>query len=537
MIMEKIYNSIVNIFEKISLNIIYWLSIIFFAFVAVHSLCSTAFFKDWTYEKIYYRFDNIILNIILFFLGLFILSITNRIVQNKLLKKHANLTCEGFIFVYTIICGIIWILLAQNSPVHDAGILVGTTADIMEGNYGSLENGGWYATFSYMLGISWWFEKIFYIFGPRNHIAIYIFNTLFAAISNLLIIKISRKLYPCAKIQRVTTIMLAAFLPLIFFIVFAYGIIISIMFSLLALFYALKYLENKNIYHFIISFISITIAVLMKMNALIIGIAIIIMLLIETLKDKKRLFMLPLLCLYAFSMFGSQTLVGQYYSEKLKTGYSIGTNSIPFNAYFAMGLQEGGGYDFAPGWYNGLSYSIMGDNNNNPKEAKEKANEIIAERLRYFRENPGEAAEFFYYKTISQWNEPGYDAFSTAYQGVDNNIRSPFAKAIFADGLISTIIFKFQDIVHLMTFFGGTLMLILYFKKKSIRELIPALIVLGGFMFHTISEGKSQYIMQYGLISILLAAPGLVLLYEVADRYCFNKITKKKDSTEITDTV
>jgi hypothetical protein len=155
-----------------------------------------------------------------------------------------------------------------------------------------------------------------------------------------------------------------------------------------------------------------------------------------------------------------------------------------------------------------------------------------------FAADPAYAAEFFYNKAVSQWNEPSYEGF-ILNAGAAKTERSELAGRVYREGTLNSLILMEQDLIHLLTYMGGATALLLLRKKKDIRLIIPAIIVLGGFFFHTVWEAKSQYIMQYGYMALLMAAPGLVFLSEYTQKllsklfiYLKTKFDHKDDLNE-----
>ncbi|MDY3258537.1 MAG: hypothetical protein SOX14_09510, partial [Ruminococcus callidus] len=63
-------------------------------------------------------------------------------------------------------------------------------------------------------------------------------------------------------------------------------------------------------------------------------------------------------------------------------------------------------------------------------------------------------------------------------------------------------------------FISSSIGLLFCIKNKNILTLILPITVFGGFLYHTISEGKSQYIMPYYILLLGFAAYGICMLYD-----------------------
>lgn len=110
-----------------------------------------------------------------------------------------------------------------------------------------------------------------------------------------------------------------------------------------------------------------------------------------------------------------------------RSGIDLG-DSVPYVSWIAMGLNEPILSGLAPGWYN-HTYTISNfeDNNFDASEASKDSVANIEERLGYFMSNPQYANDFFYEKTVSQWNETTYQSIWT------NQVRGQYAeKGAFA---------------------------------------------------------------------------------------------------------
>jgi len=81
----------------------------------------------------------------------------------------------------------------------------------------------------------------------------------------------------------------------------------------------------------------------------------------------------------------------------------------------------------------------------------------------------------------------------------------------------------FTQFIFFMLFVGVSAC----FKEKEIIKVIFPLIILGGFLFHTIDEGSSQYILPYYILMTAFAGCGAVSFYDFCEkRLPKNKLTK-----------
>ena len=201
---------------------------------------------------------------------------------------------------------------------------------------------------------------------------------------------------------------------------------------------------------------------------------------------------------------------------------------IPYIAWIAMGFSES---RRAPGWYSNVTSNVkFRELDSDPDALAEYSKEVIRDRLTYFRENPQYMRDFFYRKFVSQFNE-------TTYQSIWNNkVRDQYnEKGRVADwvcGAGEANVRRVMD-VHAQTVFVGLLAaLALMLRRRDYTGLILPLTVLGGMLFHLLSEGKSQYILPYYLFMIPAAAWGLTACCDRAEGLVDRVFAKRKEKTE-----
>jgi hypothetical protein len=199
------------------------------------------------------------------------------------------------------------------------------------------------------------------------------------------------------------------------------------------------------------------------------------------------------------------------YSLRMDKDFGDG---IPMVSWLAMGLHEA---PPAPGWYNG-TYTVVNFHKHgcDSEAASEASMEVIKGRLEQMKQDPDGTAVFFRDKILSQWNE-------TSYQSLWNNqVRGQFGEkwgvARYACGEGEHRVKAIMDFASQFVYCGMLLATVYLFvqmlkKQKEHPEdeaapyLIP-LLFLGGFLYHALFEGKSQYVIAYVVFMIPYAAWG-----------------------------
>ncbi|MEI3525159.1 MAG: hypothetical protein V8Q27_02735 [Eubacteriales bacterium] len=181
-------------------------------------------------------------------------------------------------------------------------------------------------------------------------------------------------------------------------------------------------------------------------------------------------------------------------------------SGMPKSLWVAMGMQEG---ERAEGWYNGFNFDTYVNSDCDPVVSDAMAREAITESLQHFQKDPVYAARFYLRKTLSQWNEPTYEAlWVNQFHSGD---FSTIVQSIY-EGKLYRVLSEYMNLFQLLVFaavFAGLLIGRKGEKRWQLTELFLPMVILGGFFFHTIWEAKSQYIFPYFVCMLPGAAAGL----------------------------
>lgn len=440
------------------------------------------------------------------------------------------------IFIWVIIAGFVWIITAMSSPTHDSLIVTraGIAAALGEMKYLQED---YFIRFPFQSGYVLWTELWARIFklDQNSYLFMECVNILCLAFGEVALLLTTDKLFGRREITFATTLVLAAFFQPIIFSTFLYGTIPGFCFAAWAIYFFICYLKNNRWWLIALSAASLIIAVSLKLNNMILLVAMGIILAAHLLRGKplRRLIALVLMCVSVLTL----TNIAKWQYEK-RLDKELG-DGIPMISWMAMGLHDA---PTAPGWYDG-KYTVSNFHNsgNDPDVAGEKSKEVIKERLEYFKEHPDEAGEFFSDKILSQWNE-------TTFQSLWNNQvrgqlrpRNGIAKYVCEDGES-----KVKDVMDLgvQFIYCGMLIAAVYLVISQIKKdderpedqlglfLIP-LIFLGGFLYHALFEAKSQYVITYVTFMIPYAVWGFASFSSTIKNLVikiFHRIKEKKQT-------
>ena len=272
------------------------------------------------------------------------------------------------------------------------------------------------------------------------------------------------------------------------------------------------------------SILFLTLSVLLRKNSLILIIAVLLILLFETLRPGRngrvRIGLFAMTVCLAVTSVEILPMVQKCYETKAGNTLSSGVTAM---SYFAMGMQESSrGY----GWYNGFNIDTYDTAGMDSALADEISRQAINERMAYFKERPGYTLHFYLYKHLSQWSDGTYasrQATLATYGG-----RSSFFKEVYEGSLAPAYIEwgnAWQNVLYLgMLLFciavvrsrrPGTASVApaaddgFRYRSSCLYTYVGLIAVLGGFLFHILWEANSRYIFVYSLLLMPYCAAGI----------------------------
>lgn len=510
-------------FIKTSIQIFAIVVILILLILGISAIIKTAYFNN-TYnvydEKIYYKNDNILINLILIFIAIFLIYLLTKIFT-KIKNRYLFLVV---LVIYTIL-SITWVIVSKTPLRADQKVIQEIATEFIAGNFNRLNPGQYLCYHPLQLGIIYFLEIIYRLFFSTNPIIFKMLNIIFSSITMIYLYKISYIIFKNDKVQKILILLLCGNIIMILFNVYVYGNIIGLMLGLIAVYYVLKYNENKKIRYLIISTISIVVAIVLKSNYQIFLIGIIIIILLENIKkiDYKSIlavFMMGLLMIIANK--GIIKITEIRYGKEINDG-------IPMISYIHMGMAEKA--DRASGWYNANVNveTIFSINNFETKKASEYSKTEIVKRLNQMIKNPLDTIIFYGDKVLSTWIEPAFQTIwinepQEEIDKVKDYISDKKVLINIYDGKINQVIMKYFDIYDIIIFIFSAIYLMINFKKINIKEISLMIIFFGGFAFHILWETKSIYAIPFFELLIPYAAHGIYDVFQLLE----NKIKNFK---------
>ena len=523
-------------FEYVVSNLIAVLAFIILGFLAVVSILQTSIIdpENYSTEIILYQADNVILNLAVFILLGAVIFLTRK--SFDFFSKINMKFMEIGLVTFSLLLGFIWVCSVNSTPAADSYNIFETATEAVKGDYSSLINGsdfynkdyyGGYSYYNYypfQLGFVFISEIIYRIFGTESSMPVQLINVICVSLSYLGIAKITKLIFKSRSIEFFAIIMLAGCFQPILFCTFAYGNIIGMCCAIWASLFLIKYFQTENYKKLIPCAVLLVVATLAKYNNMIYLVAFGIVLLVHTIIKKKWQSIAFALTL-CIATVGASNLVIMSYEARANVELNDGVSQI---LYLDMGLNES---YMAPGWYNGIALSTYKNNNLNSEAAEAQAKADLDSRLDIMGNDLSYTAEFFSKKFISQWNEPTFESIWVSKVKLHN--ENGLTNAVYNGGLGKFLESYFNIYMQLIyVLFAIGLVLLIAKKKANIETILLPLVVMGGFGYHLLFEGKSQYIMTYIILLIPVCAFGLSQLYNfnlknIKDFFCKLKSKSK----------
>lgn len=508
------------------------LSFIVFGYIAIMTFLETSVIDPANFggEHILFEKDDLAMNFFLvgaFFLVAFGLSKFG----NVFLKVNELFLICGLV-VYTVTFGFIWIFMVQSIPAADSGTVYETAVQVMNGDYTAFQtsnndfynNVSYYQIYPFQLGFVFISEIVYSIFGGETAMPMQVFNVLALTAMYVGLVLISKMLFKKKAVTFITTFMLAGCIQPIFLCSFAYGNIIGISAAIWAIFFVIKFMQSKEKKApllLIPAALLISFSVIAKYNNMIWLAAIAIGLVIYAIREKKWIHIAST-ALVVIIAVGAFNLVIMSYENR--SGVELG-DGVSQTLYLRDGISESG---MAPGWYNDKGKSDYINSNCDGEVADKIAKDEIDQRLQQFSNDTAYRNKFFKEKILSQWNEPSYESlWASQVKAHYNGDVEPetFLNSIYNENW-NKFLYDYFDFFVMISFILFAVAMAYMIKKRINAETMILLTgLMGGFLYHLLFEGKSQYILTYFIIVVFFASYGL---YVIVKPHSFKEDSKIK---------
>ncbi len=482
-------------------------------------------------EHIFLIHDSIIINMLYSLLFFLFIAICNylwsvflkRKTDNDSILIH-NTVVRGMLITIGIM-GLLLVLCSQNDARADQLTILDCVNELRNHDFSCLNPGGYLDKYHNQYGIVFMMYYASFIFGNYNFIAFQLINVLALVNFYKYLEMLSSKIYGM-KVGILVTFVGILFLPLIFYTNFVYGTTIGLSLSITALFYLREYFLSQKINHLLIALISCFIAILIKQNYLIFVIGFLLYCVLAFLSDLNLKKALAILGIFMVLMCSS-ILPGLIVNTTVDVKNNSGVSSL---AFVAMGLQESSW--MYNGWYNDYNSYTYNDAAFNGQAQSEIAKNYLRSRLNEFKESPDMALSFFAGKNASQWTNPDFQGlWINRVMPHTNRLERPEWIMELFSPRICELIAMVLDVLQFWILLGA--LIFIFLNKKDLTSWCLMTIFIGGFIFHTFWEAKSQYTLPYFTLLFPMTCAGWITVLDHITSFIKNRQLNKNHAIKL----
>lgn len=504
--------------------------------LSLSGLLSTCYSVDMESQLVLFKWDNLLLTLpgtILICLGIFILAAM--VSRDALPSAHRLL--RFFVLCWYMCTGLVLILFSKSVPAGDGYSVYQIAGQLAVGDTSVIHPTQSYLSYyPQQVGLAAFLEILIRIWNlfPFDLPAYHFIKIIYLLLGCVIIVFQEKTLHLLWNDEQAECLYLSLAglnCPLIMYTSFVYGEIpsfaaISTGFYLLTRLMTEAYTPPRLspagrpkhnlslIWTVVGSVFFLVLSVMLRKNSLIFIIAAVLVLVLWGLSRKRPVCLLVAILCTAGSLL-ILPCIQKYYEYRSGSTISAG---VPSMSYFAMGMQESSRAD---GWYNGFNFETYENAGMDTEITVARSLDAIQERLNYFKQNPGYAAEFYLRKYLSQWADGTYacrQATLATFGG-----RKPFFTSLY-EGKGSNYLISYCNLYQNILYLGAFCYCLLSLRRSPRQlsasqpsvEQLPAYMgligVFGGFLFHMLWEANARYIFPYALALLPYTAKGLSLL-------------------------
>lgn len=414
-----------------------------------------------------------------------------------------------FVFIILLLIlmlELIWVLVTRLAPYADQKLVLESATQMSQHDFSSFQKEGYAYNYKHQHGIILFYYLLTFVFGKSNYVGMQILNI--AALAGIFLGLFRLSLLIFQKKPSAILTMLAAILyfPLSFYVTFVYGNLFGLAMALWAIYFELRWFQEKKIRFLFLSTFLILFSIVLKQNNLIILIAMLLLAGTIFLFERQLRTFLLILFMSVTYLLGNAALD---HAVTAVTGEKV-VEGVPMMAYLAMGFQEAA---MAPGWYNDYNRTLYVKLDYDSKATATAAKENLEESLQTFAADPSYALQFFSKKLASEWNNPTFQCF-WIQENRQTSLHLPDWVTTIMKGSSDSFLVRYLNLLHTVILFGALSYIVLDFKNLRMRQYIFAIIFIGGFFFHIFWEAKAQYTLPYFVLLLPYGVQGFLLLSE-----------------------
>ncbi len=402
-------------------------------------------------------------------------------------------------------------LYVQQSALHpkfDQRRVLQIAEDAGNGIYEEFLPGGYLDVYPQQNGVVLLYESIFKKFEYMDFMVIQYLNVLMMGIFVAGFGVLVKQLLPGHEKAAVAGTVF--FLPFWGYVTQIYGNLPAMAFGVWAMVLAVRYCRGGHIWEAVCTGLLMMFAVIMKENFLILLIALEIIFVFFAVTEKNLKMLIPaVLCvvLVFAGVKGTDALM------RSQTGIAQ-DQGVSMLSYYAMGMHEHP--ERGAGWYDGYNEEAYEAGGYNTAKANEVARGDIKKTYRNFREHPAYMVGFYIRKAACMWNEPTCDSIAMQWGRWSDREPGILAKHVIYEGSVTAFLEHVMNLCWTPLLFGVFVFFLTAFRREDRFEYyLPAILFIGGFLFHFfIWETGSYYTFYYMIMLIPYAVKGWSIFCE-----------------------
>lgn len=396
---------------------------------------------------------------------------------------------------------LVWVLAVGLISETDFGCVVDSSERFAQGDY-ELLHWGYFRGSSYQLGICLVIDTIKRLLPMLDVDIVMQCINIFLSVGFMGMLSAFAQEILGVK-SWITVMLYVLYLPAFLYNHYVYGTLPMLFCGALACLCFARYLSAKRTKLLAVMMVSLALGYVLKPNGIVVTIALLICAVLYAMesRDVRPIFFAAGAFVLGYAI--NRLVIWQY---ELRAGFPLDENQT-FLTWLVMAITPAEGV--TPGWYTGYA-GVFYDLYLPKEEQSAIVAADLAARLAGIAADPGAALMFFKEKILSQWLEPTVSVMSyglrCAYQGDYNGLAIMLFREGALNDLVRAYMNIYQQVLYVLACVGtGSLLL----SRKNAAAMALPVIVIGGFMFHTLMEAKSQYIYPYMVYMMPLCALGL----------------------------
>ncbi len=494
-------------FETICTKIVFFIALMMFGCLTFWSVKYTHEYGDLIKERVVGTFDKLTGNMVTAVFILFVFYLLQGLLL-KGSKEQQQRRLLAFVIADMVVVGImaiIWVSGCHIMPNADQYQVYLTAVDFSKGNFQDME--GYFFMYPQQYGLAFLYESVLWIW-ESYHLIQYI-NILFLLMILFLGYRLSFVLFEQPRVSFYTVMVMNLFLPLLLYVNYVYGEMCTIAMSMCCIYAVLQWGRTQKKRYGFLACLAMSLALLTRMNLIIVAIALTIGLVLYALRNKSwkacvlavLLFIIPL---------GSIKLVECSY--EMRSGLKVG-DGIPAVAWVAMGMQQSWQ---GAGTYNAYNNSTFwGAGEGDTKKTADIAWDYIEGRIQEFKADLPTTRYFYQSKIWEQWNVGSFSSLfmTNHFDGV------PFepAQEVYG-GETQKYLLNWMN-HYLFVLYLAAMIYCLYglVHCKEIEKTLLPMIVIGGMIFSLLWEAKPRYVFPYIVIVLPCVAMGIHICHTILE--------------------